>query len=243
MYRALGVCYKRPVDRLTLREAARRTARSVTTLRRYIRSGRLGAEKLGGRFGPEYFVTEFALRAAGLDPSESSELPEAMVPAHPQYPAPIARAHGDVVPTSIYLELQMKHEQLLVQYGMVRVAGLRTLELQTELESRRARMEALEAETARLSSALTRESEALGRRLAELELELEGTRLERDALRGKVEALEMFRRNSRTSDAIDRRFDAVLDQLRRVESLERDSSPAAEPRPAPARPGSLAPEH
>jgi transposase len=46
------------MERLSLREAAERTARSVTTLRRYIRAGRLQAQKAPGRFGPEYFVTE-----------------------------------------------------------------------------------------------------------------------------------------------------------------------------------------
>ena len=34
------------MDRMTLREAAEKTSRSITTLRRYIRSGRLHAEKV-----------------------------------------------------------------------------------------------------------------------------------------------------------------------------------------------------
>ena len=37
------------MERMTLREAAQRTARSITTLRRYIRSGRLRAEHLIAR--------------------------------------------------------------------------------------------------------------------------------------------------------------------------------------------------
>lgn len=231
------------MERLTLREAARRTARSVTTLRRYIRSGRLVADKLGGRFGPEYFVSESALLAAGLEPSGSTDPSEALVPAASHLPALPARAHADVVPASLYLELQMKHEQLLVQYGMVRVSGLRTLELQAEIEGHRARVETLEGETTRLSDRLSRESAALRKRLAEVELELEGTRLERDALLGKVRTLEMFRRNASTSDAIDRRFDAVLDQLRLVESLDTERPAVGESHAPPSRPPNPVPDH
>ncbi len=39
------------METMTLREAAKRTSRSVTTLRRYIRNGRLAARKRPGRFG------------------------------------------------------------------------------------------------------------------------------------------------------------------------------------------------
>jgi hypothetical protein len=45
------------MERMTLREAAARSSRSITTLRRYIRSGRLHAEKRYGRYGPEYYVS------------------------------------------------------------------------------------------------------------------------------------------------------------------------------------------
>ena len=51
---------------MTLREAAERTSRSITTLRRYIRAGRLRAEKRHGRFGPEYYVSAAELIQAGL---------------------------------------------------------------------------------------------------------------------------------------------------------------------------------
>ena len=62
------------MEPMTLREAARRTSRSITTLRRYIRSGRLQAEKRQGQFGPEYLVHEHQLAGAGLspDPPENS---------------------------------------------------------------------------------------------------------------------------------------------------------------------------
>ena len=47
------------MERMTLREAAGRTSRSVTTLRRYIRSGRLAAEKLVLRLATLVTVTVY----------------------------------------------------------------------------------------------------------------------------------------------------------------------------------------
>ena len=43
-------------EMLTLREAARQLGRSAGTLRRYIKSGRLPAEKHRGKFGIEYRI-------------------------------------------------------------------------------------------------------------------------------------------------------------------------------------------
>ena len=118
------------METMTLREAARRTSRSVTTLRRYIRSGRLPAEKRQGRFGPEYFVSEPELNEAGLKTVSAERAGELIRPGTslpvPAAPASLAEL---AVPATLFQELQMKHEQLLVQYGMVRVGGMRVLEL------------------------------------------------------------------------------------------------------------------
>src|SRR5262245_36346469 len=100
---------------MTLREAAERTDRSVTTLRRYIRSGRLRAEMREGRYGPEYFVSAQDLSEAGLAARSTTAL--ALAPASE---ALLDRLARETVPAPLYQELQMKHEQLLVQYGMVR---------------------------------------------------------------------------------------------------------------------------
>src|SRR5215831_7699487 len=137
------------MERLSLREAAMRTARSVTTLRRYVRAGRLVAEKLPGRFGPEYFVTWADLEAAGLGSEATAARPEpaptaialagSVAPAIPT--APLDRVLRETVPVSLFQDLQMKHEQLLVQYGMVRAGGLRVLEMQTELEAKRRQLD------------------------------------------------------------------------------------------------------
>lgn len=221
------------MERYNLREAARRTARSVTTLRRYIRSGGLSADKLPGRFGPEYFVTEEQLQAAGLNAPEpdaaesgaerSRTTGSALVTRSPASlslaSAPLDRVLRESVPITLFQELQMKHEQLLVQYGMVRAGGLRVLDMQAELETRRRQIEDAQAENTRVKERLAREAGDLRKRLREAELELEGRRVESAALREKVRGLEMLTRNRVTNEEIDRQYSDVMEQMRRVDRL------------------------
>jgi hypothetical protein len=238
------------MERMTLREAAIKTARSVTTLRRHIRSGRLAADKIPGRYGPEYFVTDEQLAAASL---------ETVPAAPPPDPAPraiVKRAASDralaldalmqsTVPLMLFQELQMKHEQLLVQYGMVRAGGLRVIEMQAELETRKRHLEDAQAENARVKDRLAREAGELRKRLREAELELEGRRLEAAALREKVRGLEMLTRNRVTNETIDRQFGDVLEQLRKVDRLtaEREIGDAGASSPWPWRAPQPDPEH
>jgi len=228
------------MERMSLRDAAERTSRSVTTLRRYIRSRRLQADKLPGRFGPEYFVTWEQLSAAGLEavdaaavaaaPSSGSVALAKIEGAVPQ--APLDRVLRETVPLTLFHELQMKHEQLLVQYGMVRAGGLRVLEMQAELDARRRQVDDAQAENGRVKERLAREAGELRKRLRSAELELEGRRIEVAALREKVRALEMLTRNTVTNEAIDRQFEDVMAQIQRVDRLTAERE-AADPGPAP----------
>jgi lambda repressor-like predicted transcriptional regulator len=226
------------MERMSLREASARTSLSITTLRRYIRSGRLHAEKLQGRFGPEYFVSPRDLESAGIEPLDGPPAEAVTAIAMPAATA-IERAFRESVPLALFQELQMKHEQLLVQYGMMRAGGLRSLGLQAELDARRGQVDEARAETARLRDRLAREGTELRRRARESELEIEGLRLENAALREKVRALEMLTRNAVTSESIERQWDRVVEQSRKVDRLisGQDLPPAA---PAPA---GLEPEH
>ena len=220
------------MDSMTLREAAERAGVSVTTLRRYIRTGRLPAVKKGGRFGPEYTVSAESLEAAGLEIA-ARDVPRALARRPATGPVASPRDENgtpallrEMVPLGLFVELQMKHEQLLVQYGMVRAGGLRTMELQAELEARTNDLESAR-ETARR---LKRDAEAQAGRLREAALELHGRSLEIDALREKVRALEMLTRNAVTTEAIDKQFQAVVDQARRVQDLRGASGePSREP--------------
>ena len=210
---------------MTLREAAKRTSRSVTTLRRYIRSGRLVASKRPGRFGPEYFVSEPALSEAGLETRPVSDLAR-----RPRSLSPVAvpRVADLTVPASLFQELQMKHEQLLVQYGMVRVAGMRVLELRAELESKQRELDSGEARIGRLRGQFHEETSRLKQLLRRVELEQEGRGLEIAALREKVRALEMMTRRSVTNETIEKQFSEVMEQMRRVDRLSgRSESPTS----------------
>jgi hypothetical protein len=240
------------MERLSLREAAVRTARSVTTLRRYVRGGRLAAEKLPGRFGPEYFVTWADLEAAGLSangtPAARSEpaggaLAISGAGAHLVPSAPLERVLRETVPVSLFQDLQMKHEQLLVQYGMVRAGGLRVLEMQSELDARRRQLEESQAETARVKERVAREAGELRKRLREADLELEGRRVEAAALREKVRALEMLTRNSVTNEAIERQFADVMEQVRRVDRMSAEHEAIEPGSPWPTRGAAPDPDH
>ena len=220
------------MERLSLREAAARTSLSVTTLRRYIRSGRLRAEKQNGRFGPEYFVSEDDLSSAGLDLAPTTALATTSRSADPSS-GQLERILRDSVPGELYRELQMKHEQLLVQYGMVRAAGLRVMESRDELESRRREVQSLQTQLARAKDSFARDSDELRRKARSSALEAEEMRLEAAALREKVRGLEMLTRNAVTSETIDRKFEEILSQSRRVERLEdRRTAPPILPPPA-----------
>jgi hypothetical protein len=208
------------METMTLREAARRTSRSVTTLRRYIRSGRLDAEKRRGRFGPEYFVSEDALSEAGFEPGPADD-PKPLARRPSRAPAPLAppAPSESTVPASLFQELQMKHEQLLVQYGMVRVGGLRVLELKSELEAKRRELEESEARVDLLRRKFREETTRLKKLLRRVELEQEGRGLEVAALREKVRGLEMLTRNTATNASIEKQFSEVMEQMRRIDRL------------------------
>ena len=228
------------MERMSLREASARTSLSITTLRRYIRSGRLHAEKLQGRFGPEYFVSPRDLESAGIEPLDGPPTEASTALAVPAAAA-IERAFRESVPLSLFQELQMKHEQLLVQYGMMRAGGLRSLELQAQLDARRGQIDEARSEAARLRDRLAREGSDLRRKVRESELEIEGLRLENAALREKVRALEMLTRNAVTNESIERQWERVVDQARKVDRLM-GSPDLPAPSPAPS-PSGLEPEH
>jgi len=204
------------MERLTLREAAERSSRSVTTLRRYIRSGRLHAEKRDGRFGPEYYVALEDLVEAGLDPDahrRRSSLASRPAAAD-RLPAPAAPTAAEGVPLSLYQELLMKHEQLLVQYGMLRAGASRETERDPLVETANRLLAGEEASGRRKA-----ETRSLRTELDAARKELDGKDLEIAALQEKVKALEMMTRNSVTNEAIDEQFRQVREQSRKVDAL------------------------
>ncbi|NIM01512.1 MAG: hypothetical protein GTN89_11795 [Acidobacteria bacterium] len=218
------------MERMTLREAAQHTARSITTLRRYIRSGRLHAEKRFGRFGPEYYLSAQDLRAAGLTVDEpETRLPAEVGPVSTASLRPVAEPDATQVPLCLYQELQMKHEQLLVQYGMIRAAGMRSMDLQNRLNRARAQLEKLQQRQQRREDSRGIQEQELSKQLREAHLELEGRALEIVALKEKIRGLEMLTRNEITNETIDKQFSEVVDQSKRLRRM-------AVPRPRPLEP-------
>ena len=228
------------MDRMNLREAAHRTCRSVTTLRRYIRSGRLHADKRDGRYGPEYFVRESDLLDAGLfvdgpdGPRMSDSGPGALERRAPGQLTRNPAAPFDSVPALLYHELQLKHEQLLVQYGMMRAGGMRALELRDQLDRRTADVESGAEELRAFRARRDDDVATLEKAVREANFELEGRALEIAALHEKVRALELLTRNQVTTESIDDQYRNLVRQLHRVErhASTADRAPA-KPRPRP----------
>jgi DNA repair exonuclease SbcCD ATPase subunit len=216
---------------MTLRQAAERTGLSATTLRRYIKAGKLKARLIPGRYGPEYVVDDEALEEARLD-GQTNIPPRDTPPPRDEGPtSPPARRErsspetvsGDMVPGLIYRELLMKHEHLLVQYGMLRVSGQQLYEIRQEAEQK--------ADEARRSAdELRRQRERHAREIGELKTKLRRAELEiadRETrireLEQRLARVEMEQRNASTARAMDAEFARV------VPSSDASPGPGSEP--------------
>jgi len=162
-------------------------------------------------------------------------------PRASRHSVPVPLPAHESVPLSLFQDLQLKHEQLLVQYGMMRSGGLRALEIQSELEQIEKQFDVARARAAELERQLRDETAQLKKQLREALLELEGRSLEIDALQEKVRALEMLNRNAVTTESIERQFHRIVAQTRRVSELSTDhdwptSDNAAWPAPSLADP-------
>jgi hypothetical protein len=204
---------------LTLRQAAERTGMSATTLRRYIKGGRLRARLVPGRYGPEYGVELDELRHAGL--WDGSSEPPAPLPARAAgAPAPAATGSALVVPVppsppavaaegvplTIFRELLMKHEQLLVQYGMLRVSGQQVHEVRRDAERKAADATRAADELVRIRDRHAKEIGLLKARLRQAELLLAEREDEIGRLRQEIQRQEMVVRNASRAGAIDAEF-------------------------------------
>jgi hypothetical protein len=204
---------------LTLRQAAERTGMSATTLRRYIKGGRLRARLVPGRYGPEYGVELDELRHAGLwdgsseppapppgrgaiEAAPSPAVTGLIVPTPPSPPAVAAEG----VPLTIFRELLMKHEQLLVQYGMLRVSGQQVHEVRREAERKALDAARVADEMVRIRDRHAKEIGLLKARLRQAELLLAEREEEIGRLRQEIQRQEMAARNANRAGAIDAEF-------------------------------------
>jgi excisionase family DNA binding protein len=156
---------------LTIREASRLIGRTPATLRRYIRSGRLHAEKEIGKFGEEYRIRRDDLLALGFTPAEPDTTPAGTLMRAPS--SPPAPQVTEAVPISLYNELLMKHEQILVQYGMIRAGGQKLLEFKADAEQKTEELQRQQERYQALRQRALKEIGLLRKRLREMEIVLE----------------------------------------------------------------------
>jgi hypothetical protein len=156
-----------------------------------------------------------------------------LAPRETSEAAPVPPTAGEGVPLTLFRELLMKHEQLLVQYGMVRAGGARLFEYKADAETRardltRARQALREAESRHRREILELKAQL---RRSELALQDRDTRI--SDLESKVRTLELLTRNAVTTESIERRFLEVLEKEREVEDLMFGADlPEGEPRPS-----------
>jgi len=195
-------------DLMTLRQAAERTGLSATTLRRYIKAGRLRARLIPGRYGPEYVVDEHDLKAAGLQLREEKPAAGTALAPASQAAGSIAPPGGshDMVPGILYRELLMKHEHLLVQYGMMRMSGQQLYEIRQEADRRAAEARRAAEELARIRDRHAREIGQLKARLRQMELELQEKDDEIRRLEVELKKLRIAERNARRALEIEQKF-------------------------------------
>ena len=169
---------------LTLREAAFKVGRSPGTLRRYIKNGRLSAEKHRGKYGVEYRI-----RVQDLDHLhwEKSGLP-ARLGESSSLPVELGELLAKFVPVTVYNELTLKHERILVEFGMLQAQKGR-IPPGAEVE-RSGVLEKKEREIRDLKVHLNEDLELIRGHLRQSEQEVEEKESEIVMLREKVNQLE-----------------------------------------------------
>src|SRR5216117_4113077 len=209
---------------LTIREASRLIGRTPATVRRYIRCGRLKAEKEIGKFGEEYKIRREDLLALGF--SADGDLP---VRVNEELPAARGLAPREVmVPSSIYNELLLKHEQLLVQYGMIRAGGQKLFEYKAVAETKDEELRKAEDRYQTLRARAVKEIQFLRKHLREAEIEVEERNIEITLLQEKVKRLEAAAAHAATDDSFDKNIVEIRQKEHEIAQIE-----AGAPKTAP----------
>jgi helix-turn-helix protein len=208
---------------LTIREASRLIGRTPATVRRYIRSGRLKAEKENGKFGEEYKILREDLLALGF--SADGELPVRVVQELPSVREPAPKEV--MVPSSIYNELLLKHEQLLVQYGMIRAGGQKLFEYKAVAETKDEELRKAEERYQTLRTRAIKEIQFLRKHLREAEIEVEERNIEITLLQEKIKRLEAAAAHAATDDGFDRNIVEIRQKERDIAQIEAEDTKVA----------------
>jgi len=211
---------------LTIREASRLIGRTPATVRRYIRSGRLKAEKEIGKFGEEYKIRREDLQALGFS-TDGGDLP---VRVQPAVPAPREATPQELmVPASLYNELLAKHEQILVQYGMIRAGGQKLFEYKAVAEARDDELKKAEERYQTLRTRALKEIQFLRKHLREAEIEVEERNIEITLLQEKMKRLEAAAARAATVDSFDKTLVEIRQKEREIAQIESEAPAASAP--------------
>jgi hypothetical protein len=200
---------------LTIRQASEAIGRAPATIRRYIKSGRLKAEKEQGKFGVEFRIREEDLQTLGVVPGDSLAVRETS-------PVPVRRGQPGqetgqgLIPRELYSELVMKHERLLVQYGMIRAGGQKLLEYKAESEMKDALLAEREKEIREIRARSEKEVGFLQNHLRQAEIEIEDRNIEVSLLQEKVRRLEMAAAGAAAVRSFDEEVKSIREQEARV---------------------------
>ena len=211
---------------LTIREASLLIGRTPATVRRYIRSGRLKAGKEMGKFGEEYKIRREDLLALGVT-ATASDLPARREEAAPQAAIAEIQASEGTVPVSLFNELLMKHEQLLVQYGMIRAGGQKLLEYKADAEAKEQDLGLAQERYQALRARAVKEIKFLRKHMRQAEVEIEDRNIEIVLLQEKIKRLEMAAASAASIDTFDQKVVEIRQKEQDIQRLE-----SAEPAPA-----------
>jgi len=208
---------------LTIREASQLIGRTPATVRRYIRSGRLKADKEIGKFGEEYKIRREDLLALGFP--APTELPARVEPTLPSVREREQREA--LVPAALFNDLLMKHEQLLVQYGMIRAGGQKLLEFKAAAEAGEEELQKAEERYQALRARAIREIQFLRKHLREAEIEVEERNIEITLLQEKIKRLDMAAAHAASVDTFDKSVVEIRQKERDIARIEADEPKAA----------------
>lgn len=214
---------------VTIREAAHLVGRTSATIRRYIRAGRLPARKDPGKFGEEYHISREDLLALGLTASPAGPSTTAMVPV--AAPAPLMNPmslHGEpLVPASVFNELLMKHEQMLVQYGMIRAGGQKLLEYKAAVEEKAQEIQRIRGRFEDLRARAGKEIRFLRKHLRQAEIEVEDRNIEIVLLQEKIKRLEKVASDATRIEGVDRALAEIREKEESIARIESAASTSA----------------
>ncbi len=208
---------------LTIREASQLIGRTPATVRRYIRSGRLRAEKEMGKFGEEYKIRRDDLLALGFP--AASELPVRVESAVPAVRETDRREL--MVPAALFNDLLMKHEQLLVQYGMIRAGGQKLLEFKAAAEAGEEDLHKAEERYQSLRARAVREIQFLRKHLRQAEIEVEERNIEITLLQEKIKRLDMAAAHAASVDTFEKSVVDIRQKERDIARIQADGPPEA----------------